>query len=233
MILSGIIDCKKCPRLRTWARSQRGRRKRYEKDDYWAKPVPGFGDPYARLLVVGLAPGAHGANRTGRPFTGDVAGEWLYSALFRAGFSSKKTSENRFDDLTLKDVYITNAVKCAPPQDRPLQAEFMSCAHHLWREIQTLPNIKVILVFGQKAFIQIVLIVKEMGIDTKPLSFTHGAVYSFGERFPTIKVSYHTSKRNFIRKIMSEEKLNKVFDDVKMLIQQQNHTATQKLSNRV
>lgn len=209
-----IISCKKCPRLLNWASSRLGKNPRYSSCSYWGKPVTGFGDSQGRLLIVGLAPGAHGANRTGRPFTGDKAGDYLYRALFRFGYSSNEVSTNRHDGLILKDTFVTNVVRCAPPEDKPQQTEFIKCRHFLRREMSELPNIKTILVLGEKAFNQIKIILKECGANTCSIKFQHGAIYRFGNNLPSLIVSYHTSQRNINSNKMSDETLEKIFQKV-------------------
>jgi len=212
-----IVNCARCRRLLDWAGTRKGKRNKFIDEEYWARPVPGFGDPEARLLIVGLAPGAHGANRTGRPFTGDTAGDHLYNALFRHGFSNKKISKDRFDGLRLKDVFITNVVRCLPPGDKPDKTELSSCMDYLKREIELLSNIKVILALGKKAFDQLKIILRDNNFETKHLIFKHGACYTFENKFPALKASYHTSKRNYIRGIMNDGELDKIFSDINFL----------------
>lgn len=210
-----VISCNRCPRLLNWASSRQGKNPKYLECDYWGKPVPGFGDLDGKLLIIGLAPGAHGANRTGRPFTGDVAGDYLYRALFRFGYSNSEVSTNRQDGLILKDVYITNAVRCAPTENKPQQNEFTSYRDFLRREMNALTNVKVILVLGEKAFKQVKIILRERGADVKGIKFKHGCVYRFGNNFPSMVASYHTSQININRKIMSNEILAQVFLKIK------------------
>src|SRR2546430_9538269 len=138
-VTAEIVECRKCPRLVAW-REQVGREKRaaFKSDDYWARPVPGFGDPNAELLVAGLAPAAHGGNRTGRIFTGDRSGDWLFGALYRFGFANRPGSISREDGMRLKDCFITAAVKCAPPGNKPLPEEFRRCPPYLVQELELL-----------------------------------------------------------------------------------------------
>src|SRR5262249_33648141 len=144
-----IITCRACPRLVAWREEvARTKRRAYREETYWGKPVPGFGDPQARLAIVGLAPGAHGANRTGRVFTGDRSGDFLYAALHRAGFASQPTSPSADDGLELHDAFIVLAVRCAPPQNRPSPAEIARCAPLLAREMALLPRVEVVLALG-------------------------------------------------------------------------------------
>src|ERR1700758_4523888 len=148
-----VINCTRCPRLVAY-REQIGREKRraYREHDYWAKPVPGFGDPKARVMILGLAPGAHGSNRTGRPFTGDASGKFMYPILYKTGFASQPDAEHRGDGLKLIDCYITAAVRCAPPDNKPLPSELMNCSEYLDREFEILCNLKVIIALGKIAF---------------------------------------------------------------------------------
>ena len=148
-----IIRCTKCPRLVDY-REQIGREKRraYLDHDYWARPVPGFGDPKARVLILGLAPGAHGSNRTGRPFTGDRSGEFMYPILHKLGFASQPNATDRNDGLKLIDCYITAAVRCAPPDNKPLPSELANCAPYLDRELAILKKLKVVVALGKIGF---------------------------------------------------------------------------------
>lgn len=153
--------------------------------------MAGFGDPQARLLVVGLAPGRHGANRTGRPFTGDAAGAWLYRALYAEGFSNRAESRERGDGLVLTDVYITNIVRCAPPGDRPAAEEILRCRPYLEQERALLTRLKGVLVLGRTAFAHV------CGPDRRPRPvFSHGRVYTEGDGKPWVLASYHPSQRN-------------------------------------
>src|SRR5881409_962563 len=148
-----VIACTRCPRLVTY-REQVAREKRraYRDCEYWGRPVPGFGDPNARVLVLGLAPGAHGSNRTGRPFTGDASGKFMYPVLYETGFANQPTAAHCDDGLTLKDLYITAAARCAPPDNKPLLEELANCARYLDRELEFLKNLKVIVALGKIAF---------------------------------------------------------------------------------
>src|SRR5437660_10897512 len=152
-VTAEIVECRKCPRLVAW-REQRGREKRaaFKSDDYWARPVPGFGDPNAELLVAGLAPAAHGGNRTGRIFTGDRSGDWLFGALYRAGYANQPTSVSRDDGLRLTGAYIGACVRCAPPANRPTPEERDNCLPYLIRELRLLDQAKVCVVLGKFAY---------------------------------------------------------------------------------
>src|SRR5436190_12532920 len=169
-----IITCRKCPRLVEWREEvARVKRKAYIDQEYWGKPVPGFGDPKARILVVGLAPGAHGSNRTGRNFTGDASGGFLFPALHRAGFANQALAESRGDGLILKDMYITASGRCAPPDNKPSPAELNNCQPYLEREIQIIKP-KVIVCLGRIAFERIL---KIYSIHNSQWKFAHGACY--------------------------------------------------------
>lgn len=188
-----IHDCGACARLRRWSEGAAQNSPRYAGEPYWARPVAGFGDRAARLLVLGLAPGRHGANRTGRPFTGDAAGEWLYRALFAEGFSNRAESRDLRDGLRLKDVYITNVVRCAPPGDRPAADEIARCRPYLREELSLLTSLEGVLVLGRTAFVHYLGVV---GGPRPP--FAHGGVYrpGAGGRGPWMVASYHPSQRN-------------------------------------
>ncbi|MBV6450977.1 MAG: Type-5 uracil-DNA glycosylase [Anaerolineales bacterium] len=207
-----IIACRKCPRLVAWREEvARVKRKAYQDQEYWGKPVPGFGDAKARVLVVGLAPGAHGSNRTGRQFTGDASGRFLYPALYRAGFANQSESESRSDGLRLKDMYITASARCVPPDNKPSPAELNNCQPYLERELQIIKP-KVIVCLGRIAFERIL---KIFSIRNSNLKFSHGAVYdlpasSFIPNSYSLICSYHPSQQN-----TSTGKLTaKMFDDI-------------------
>ena len=193
-----VIACTRCPRLTAY-REQVAREKRraYLAWDYWGKPVPGFGDPNARVLIMGLAPGAHGSNRTGRPFTGDASGNFMYPVLYETGFASQPTAIDRNDGLILKDLYITAAVRCAPPDNKPLPQELAECSHFLDREIAGLEKVKVVVALGKIGFDAYLNYTKRRGLlpGKQGYLFKHGASY----RLPDGKVllaSYHPSNQN-------------------------------------
>jgi uracil-DNA glycosylase family 4 len=193
-----VIACTLCPRLVAY-REQVAREKRraYRDHEYWGKPVPGFGDPVGRVLVMGLAPGAHGSNRTGRPFTGDASGKFMYPVLYETGFASQPTATDRNDGLTLKDLYITAAVRCAPPDNKPTPQELTNCSYFLDREIAGLENIKVVVALGKIGFDAFLNHMKRRGspVSRQAYPFKHGASY----RLPDGKVllaSYHPSNQN-------------------------------------
>lgn len=194
-----IIGCERCPRLRAHcAEIAAVKRRAYFLETYWGRPVPGFGDPNARLLIVGLAPGAHGANRTGRNFTGDSSGNFLYPALYRSGFSNQPDSVNRKDGLKLKDAYITAICRCAPPDNKPLPREILACRPYLEEELRLLKRIRVILALGRIAFEGILAASIEMGWigNRTGLRFGHGASFDLGPNRPILFASYHPSPHN-------------------------------------
>jgi uracil-DNA glycosylase family 4 len=193
-----VVDCRRCPRLVEY-REEVARKKRREFLDwqYWGRPVPGFGDPNASLLIVGLAPAAHGGNRTGRVFTGDRSGDFLYKALYKVGVANQPTSQSRDDGLRLKDAYVTAAVKCAPPDNKPTKDEMSNCASYLASEIRSLKDLKTALCLGQFAFKAVMQMIQNK-YNLKPRSpgFAHGRVLKLGEGIPVIVCSYHPSPRN-------------------------------------
>ena len=212
-----IIQCRKCPRLVEWREEvARVKRKAHRDKEYWGKPVPGFGDPKARILVVGLAPGAHGSNRTGRQFTGDASGDFLFPALNRAGFANQAEAESRSDGLMLKDMYITASGRCAPPDNKPTPAELNTCQPYLEREIQILQP-KVIVCLGKIAFDRILKI-----FALRNLKFSHGAIYpiqpvTFNLRPVTVICSYHPSQQNTLTGKLTAEMFDEVWKKAKEL----------------
>jgi uracil-DNA glycosylase len=193
-----VVVCTRCPRLVAYREKiAREKRRAYRDCDYWGKPVPGFGDPNARVLVLGLAPGAHGSNRTGRPFTGDASGKFMYPVLQETGFSNQPNATDREDGLRLKDLYITAAVRCAPPGNKPLPQELANCAPYLEREFEGLRKLKVIVALGRIGFDAYLNSLKGRGLvkSKKDYAFRHGARY----RMPdgnTLLASYHPSNQN-------------------------------------
>ncbi|MEX2572468.1 MAG: uracil-DNA glycosylase [Gemmatimonadota bacterium] len=219
VIADRVASCRACSRLVEW-REQVGREKRraFATEDYWSRPVPGFGDPAARLLIVGLAPAAHGANRTGRMFTGDRSGDWLYAAMYRAGFASQAKSERVGDGLELRDVFVTAPVKCAPPDNRPLPDERDRCRGFLDDELRALPNVRVILCLGGFAWDQALRLLRRTGADVprpKP-SFGHGARV----HIPAITLigSYHPSQQNTFTGRLTEGMLDDVFTSAREIL---------------
>jgi len=202
-----VIACRRCPRLVAW-REQVAREKRaaYREEEYWGRPVPGFGDPKARLVVVGLAPAAHGGNRTGRIFTGDRSGDWLYRALHPAGFANQPTSEHRDDGLRLTGAYVTAVVHCAPPANRPTTEERDNCMPYLARELEVLREWRVIVALGSFAHGSVASL---LGLRPRP-PFGHG---SEAEVAPGRRLlgSYHPSQQNTFTGKLTEEMFDAVF----------------------
>ncbi|WP_322800925.1 uracil-DNA glycosylase [Thermoflexus sp.] len=196
-IARDVIQCRQCPRLVAYREAvARAKRRPFQDWDYWGRPVPGFGDPQARLLVVGLAPAAHGANRTGRMFTGDSSGDFLMAALYRAGFANQPTSTHREDGLVLRDVYLTAVVRCAPPGNRPSREELANCRPYLIRELQALPRIQVVVALGQIATEGVLAALRALGYDGPRPAFRHGGLYPLGAGWPVLITSYHPSRQN-------------------------------------
>lgn len=215
-----IIACTRCQRLIAHCQKVgKEKRRAYLTWDYWARPVPGFGDPSARLLILGLAPGAHGSNRTGRPFTGDGSGNFLYPVLHKAGFASQPTATHREDGLRLLDAYITAAVRCAPPENKPSPEEIANCAGYLDREFAALTNVKVVVVLGKIAFDAYLNYLKRRG----DLQSKSGYVFGHGETYKlpngrTLLCSYHPSLQNTLTGKLTEKMFLDVFRKAKKLI---------------
>ena len=192
-----IIACRRCPRLVAWREQVAEKRRRaYRQWEYWGKPVPGFGDQAARVLVVGLAPGAHGANRTGRMFTGDSSGEFLYRLLHRAGFANQPGSASREDGLRLNDLYISAVCRCAPPGNKPAGDEIAACLPFLEREIGLLAGLEGVVCLGRIAFDNTLALWSSWGVQLPRLNFAHGAFYRLGDDLPWLLASYHPSRQN-------------------------------------
>jgi uracil-DNA glycosylase len=205
-----VVACTRCPRLVVYREKiAREKRRAYRDCEYWGKPVPGFGDPHARVLVMGLAPGAHGSNRTGRPFTGDASGKFMYPVLYETGFGSQPTATDRDDGLQLKDLYITAAVRCAPPDNKPLPEELAECAHFLDRELAGLKEVKVVVALGKIGFDAYLNYLKRHLTHPSAKSaegwathfrknsyiFKHGASYVLPDG-KVLLASYHPSNQN-------------------------------------
>jgi uracil-DNA glycosylase family 4 len=193
-----VVACEQCPRLREYcAAVARDKRRAYRDQDYWGRPVPGFGDPRARLVVVGLAPGAHGSNRTGRMFTGDSSGDWLYDALHRAGFASQPTSESRDDGQVLRDCWITAAGRCAPPDNKPWPEELERCRPYLSNELRLLTRQRVVLTLGRighEAWLKASGWWERLPARARP-AFAHGAEHRLADG-TTVLASFHPSRQN-------------------------------------
>jgi uracil-DNA glycosylase len=211
-----IVACARCPELRAYCARIAATKKREHRDAvYWGKPVPAFGDPRARLLIVGLAPGAHGSNRTGRPFTGDGSGVWLYRALHRAGFANQPHAIARDDGLVLRDAYITAALRCAPPANKPTPEQLANCREHLEREIAVLRELRVIVGLGRIGSKAAWDVVRDAGFRYTPARFTfaHGAeaVAQRADRRIVFITSYHPSRQNTNTGVLTEAMLDAIF----------------------
>jgi uracil-DNA glycosylase family 4 len=210
-----IVGCTACPRLVEWReRVAREKRAAYAGEDYWGRPVPGFGDPGASLLVVGLAPAAHGGNRTGRVFTGDRSGDWLYRALWRAGFANQPTSVARGDGLRLDGAWVTAVVRCAPPDNKPAPGERDTCIGYLAREWALLSGVTVVVALG--AFAHAAVATRLVGLRPRP-AFGHGAEAVLpGGR--TLLGSYHPSQQNTFTGKLTEPMFDAVFERARALV---------------
>jgi uracil-DNA glycosylase family 4 len=210
-----IVSCRLCPRLVAWRELvARERRASFADQEYWGRPVPGFGDPAARILVVGLAPAAHGANRTGRVFTGDRSGDWLFAALYRAGLANQPTSVSADDGLRLTDVYISAAVRCAPPQNKPTPEERRTCVPYLRREISLLNGVRVVVALGAFAFN---VMADEFGLRPRP-PFGHLAEAP-GSNGTVLLASFHPSQQNTFTKKLTEPMFDAVFARARALVE--------------
>jgi uracil-DNA glycosylase family 4 len=210
-----VIECRACPRLVAWREKvAEEKRPAFRDEEYWGAPVPGFGDPAARLLIVGLAPAAHGANRTGRMFTGDRSGDWLYAALHRAGFANQPSSTHRGDGLGLTDAWVTAPVRCAPPNNRPTTAERDTCADWLSREFELLAHIRVAVALGGYGWNALLRVLRGRGwtIPSPKPKFGHLARVDLAgeDRQLALVGSYHPSQQNTFTGTLTEE----MFDDV-------------------
>lgn len=208
-----VVECRACPRLVAWREAVAAEKvARFRDWNYWARPVPGFGDPAARLLIVGLAPAAHGGNRTGRVFTGDRSGDFLFESMYRTGFANQPTSVHRDDGLRLIDAFITAAVKCAPPQNKPTPSERDTCRPYLERELAVLPQVRVILALGQFGWDAIA---SHHRLRPKP-RFGHGAEAPLPEG-RTLLGSYHVSQQNTFTGKLTPDMLDAVFERAREL----------------
>jgi uracil-DNA glycosylase family 4 len=217
-IAAEVVSCERCPRLRTWCREVAATKvRRFADQEYWGRPVPSFGDPSASLLVVGLAPAAHGANRTGRMFTGDDSGAWLFRALHGAGFASQPTSLRRDDGLTLAGAWVTAAAHCAPPDNKPLPSELAACRDYLVRELAALRRLKVVLALGHVAWDAVLTACAAAGLVLRPRPrFAHGAEAPLDVR-RTLVGSYHPSRQNTQTGRLTREMLDRVLSRVREL----------------
>ena len=214
-----LVRCRACPRLVEW-REQVARDKRaaYADEHYWGRPVPGFGDAKARLLIIGLAPAAHGANRTGRMFTGDRSGDWLYRALHETGFANQAASVARGDGLELRDAWVTSMVKCAPPDNKPSTTERDACTDWIRGELALLDRLRVIVALGGFGWDGALRVLAEAGHAPKPKpKFSHGAEARIGEL--TLLGSYHPSQQNTFTKRLTRPMLRAVFQRARALLE--------------
>jgi uracil-DNA glycosylase family 4 len=214
-----VVNCTRCPRLVAY-REQVGLEKRraYRECEYWARPVPGFGDPRARVLILGLAPGAHGSNRTGRPFTGDASGKFMYPILYKVGFASQPNADHRDDGLRLIDCYITAAIRCAPPDNKPLPSELANCASFLDRELSILKNVKVVVALGKIGFDAYLNYLKRNGVVSgrAGYKFAHGATYPLPNGV-VLLASYHPSNQNTATGKLTAAMFENVFREAKKI----------------
>ncbi len=214
-----IVSCRRCPRLVAW-REQVARQKRaaYRDWEYWGRPVPGFGDRHARLFIIGLAPGAHGANRTGRMFTGDRAGQTLTAALCRAGFANQPTSTDVNDGLELCQAFMTAAARCAPPDNRATSAELTECQPFLARELELCPSVQVVLTLGRVAFDAYLRLLRDREIDVPRLTPKHGECYRIAPGLPILAFSYHPSQQNTQTGRLTMDMLDMLFERIKVYL---------------
>jgi len=214
-----VIRCRKCPRLVACLQEVPAHKpKRFRDWDYWSKPLPSFGDPDARVLIVGLAPAAQGGNRTGRMFTGDRSGEWLFNALYKFGFANQPNSLRSDDGFKLSDCYITATIRCAPPQNKPLPEEIENCRPYFLKELDLLEKIKVIVPLGQIAFTQTLKSLRLTGFNTPSLSFGHGKIYSLrtpNSQFLTLITTYHPSQQNTQTGKLTRPMFHQIFEMVR------------------
>ncbi len=225
-----VIACTRCKNLIAYCRKVAQEKRRMYRDwDYWGKPVPSFGDPNAELLIVGLAPGAHGANRTGRMFTGDRSGDFLYRALYETGFANQPTSRDRNDGLELHNCYITAPVRCAPPKNKPTPEELRNCQPYWERELEVMTRVRAVLVLGRIAFDSYLrLLAKREGVSRRPaMVFSHGASFTLPALFspqegsgpssdlPRLFCSYHPSQQNTQTGRLTQEMLQSVLRDIR------------------
>jgi uracil-DNA glycosylase family 4 len=216
-----IVRCRMCPRLVQFRETvARVKRPAFRQWSYWGKPVPGFGDPQTALLILGLAPAAHGANRTGRMFTGDRSGDFLYKALYGAGFANQPTSISRDDGLALHNAYISATLRCAPPANKPLPSELANCRPYFERELKLLRP-RALLALGGIAMRAYLHLLKQQGAIERPSAFTfrHGASYDLGRSLPQLFVSYHPSQQNTFTGKLTEAMLAQVLRDIRRFLE--------------
>ena len=231
-----VIQCRKCPRLVAYLKEvSKNRPKRFRDWDYWGKPLPSFGDPKARVLIIGLAPAANGGNRTGRMFTGDRSGEWLFRALYEFGFANHPNSSRRDDDFALNDCYITATIRCAPPDNKPLPEEIENCRPYFLKELDLLKNVKVLVPLGQIAFTQTLKSLRLRGIEIPSLKFGHGKIFSLRTpngstelaevsqlRTISLITTYHPSQQNTQTGKLTRPMFHKIFKMIKKKLRVKN-----------
>ncbi len=218
-----VVRCTRCPELRAYcAQVAREKKRAYADQSYWGKPVPGFGDPRARVVLVGLAPGAHGSNRTGRPFTGDASGDFLYPALYRAGFASQSNATDRDDGMELRDCFITAAGRCAPPQNKPTPQQLRNCFPYLLEELDALTHTRVMIGLGKIGFDAILTALRERGFSLEPErpKFGHGVTVeaTLGKRRITAIASYHPSRQNTNTGVLTAPMFDAIFSAAKATV---------------
>ncbi len=225
-----VVRCRKCPRLVAYLREvPRRKPKRYRDWDYWSRPLPSFGDSEARLLIVGLAPAANGGNRTGRMFTGDRSGEWLFKALYKFGFANQPNSIRRDDDFALNDCYITATIRCAPPNNKPVPEEIENCRPYFLKELDLLDKVEIIVPLGQIAFTQTLKSLRLKGCEVPPLAFGHGKSYvlrtpvgnglkPFPTQLRTLITTYHPSQQNTQTGKLTQPMFHNIFEMVQKRI---------------
>jgi uracil-DNA glycosylase family 4 len=214
-----LINCRRCERLVAWREEVAITKRRAYRDwDYWGKPIPGFGDLNGQVLVVGLAPGAHGSNRSGRMFTGDASGDFLYPALYRAGFASQPTSTDLNDGLTLRNLFITAICRCVPPQNKPTPAEIRNCLPYMQHEISQMENLKVVVALGAIAQNHVLKIYSELAQEKQQFPFSHGRLDIFPGNMPYLISSYHPSRQNTQTGRLTTEMFDQIWSQVNQLI---------------
>jgi uracil-DNA glycosylase family 4 len=222
-----IVACRACPRLVAHReRIAREKRRQFRDCDYWGKPLPGFGDPAARVLLVGLAPAAHGGNRTGRLFTGDRSGDWLFGALYRAGFANQPNSTGCSDGLRLRDAYVTAVVRCAPPDNKPWPGEIERCRDYLVQELRLLPNLRVVVALGRIAMDGYLAarVAAGQSVPRPRPGFGHTAMHVLGD--VTLITSYHPSQQNTQTGRLTRSMFDRVFDAVRQSLKRTGQTRT-------
>jgi uracil-DNA glycosylase family 4 len=222
-----VVACERCPRLRAWcSKVAVEKRRAYRDQEYWGRPVPSFGDPNARLLLIGLAPGAHGANRTGRMFTGDRSGDFLYRALYETGFASQPDSVSRDDGMTLRDAWITAPVHCAPPDNKPLPSEVAACRGYLERELDLLKQVRVVVTLGSIGTGVYLSILKDRGLieSRAAFPFGHSRLHYTGKGQPALLCSYHPSQQNTSTGRLTDAMLREVFEKAREIVNGQGRT---------